>query len=692
MKNYEERKIVPPPPWRDVALTRHGFIREELAADAVPLLIGNGDMGGLAAADGLGIPQLWMADFFKNPSERTSLPAVLLASTTDRGLPARYRQVVDLRDGIVHTSVTYPDGSGYTSELFCSQSNKKLMILRLVDCSPAGSHVWKITTPTAETEASAQPSVLNGVPLQGHGSFVSWNLHSSRPLVRGKHGPEIKLAAGEHVTLQLAVAVCDGKADVASSVSRVIMPQSGADALRQDHIRAWGDLWNQCAVVSIPSGDFEALYFRSIYWLLSAAGSQGHLPGEEQFSSASWGMHPFTYGAAGWAVMAFTHLGLPVHARNMLEQHFRPVALRSNAEFYLTAKNPAAWSFAHEIDFDGNESAGPQWRSQRHLDGFAVAMFHRHSRYYPDADFMVNRTYPVLRGVAEFWRSLAQWDASVPGYVLPSLLSVSEDLAGTSVLDAVLTAKYCLHMAVRQAQELELDDALRQQWQALADGLHLPQNDDIYLEKLGDLEFRDGGGYFGVRAPFYLGYPTSELVPMLDRAKASRTLVKTWQQNLQGEGMIAFVANWFALADAYYGRGDHALEILGRNLQCHPDALGETDDRGRYFQTSYAAFALVPLAMLVQSYDGLINPLPALPKAWQDVEFSNIPAEAGILVSGSVKKGVLQWLSFTHQGREIYRTTVAEQLRITRNPSSGGSESALKLVPQSRPSIEVKNK
>jgi len=660
---------VPSHPWRDAVLARHGFVREHLDPDAVPLLIGNGDLGGLAAAEGLGLPQLWLADFFKNRSERASLSAVLLASETDRGKPNTYRQVLNLRDGILRTRVTYPDGSGYESELFCSQAQKNLVILRLRECSSAGRTVWRVLTPTPAVEPFSEPSVLSGLPLQGHESVVEWTLTSSRPFVRGKHGYEIHLGGGEHVTLQLAVAVCGGAADAVDVAGAALSSQLEADTLMQDHLRVWDDLWNRCAFVSLPARDFEALYYHSIYWLLSAAGSRGHLPGEAQFSEPSWGMHPFTCGAAGWSTLAFTHLGLPERARNMLEQHFRPTALRANAEYYLPAKNPAAWSFAHEIDYDGYEFAAAEWRGQRHLEGFAAAMFHRYSRYYPDADFAVNREYPVLRGAAEFWRSLATWDATVQGFVLPSLLSVSEDLSGTSVLDAVLAAKYCLHMATRRAQELGFDETLRPQWQTLADGLILPQDGETYLEKLGDQNLRAGGGYFGVRAPFYLGYPTSELVPLLDRAKAARTLDKTWVQNCQGEGMIAFVANWFALTDACYGRGDHALEVLGRNLQCHPEALGETDDRGTYFQTSYAAFVLVPLAMLVQSCDGLINLLPALPTAWQDVEFSNIPAESGILVSGSVRKGVLQWFSCTHQGREIYRSTMAEPLRIVQTNS-----------------------
>lgn len=274
--------------------------------------------------------------------------------------------------------------------------------------------------------------------------------------------------------------------------------------------------------------------------------------------------------------------------------------------------------------------------------------------------------------------SLAEWDESVQGYVLPSLLSVSEDLEGKSILDAVLAAKYCLLMAAREAKKLGRDEPLQSQWLALAAGLYLPQNDALYLEKLGDIGVRDGGGYHGVRAPVYLGYPTCELVPHLDAAKVARTLDQVWEQNRHGAGMISFVANWFALADLFYGRGDHALEVLGRNLQCRPEALSEAGSHNLYFQTSYASFLLVPLAMLVQSVDGEIRPIPAVPSAWRDIDFANIPAESGILVSGSIRDGVLQWISCTHRGREIYRSTTAEPLRI------GQKQGVINLEPASQ--------
>ena len=157
---------------------------------------------------------------------------------------------------------------------------------------------------------------------------------------------------------------------------------------------------------------------------------------------------------------------------------------------------------------------------------------------------------------------------------------------------------------------------------------------------------------------------------MMDRDKVNRTLDAAWIWNQKGRGMIAFIANWFALADTYYGRGDHALEVMERNMHCLPESLSETDSAHSpqpYFPTSYATYAIVPVSMMVQSYDNLIRVFPAVPGKWKDVSFHNVPAESGIRVSGEMKEGKVVFVSFMKDGRELLRLTEAANVKVVRN-------------------------
>jgi hypothetical protein len=174
----------------------------------------------------------------------------------------------------------------------------------------------------------------------------------------------------------------------------------------------------------------------------------------------------------------------------------------------------------------------------------------------------------------------------------------------------------------------------------------------------------------------YLAYPTSELIPLLDRAKALRTLDHTWTRNLKGEGMIGFVASWFALADLHFGRGDHALEILKHNLRCEDawkQGVSECPGNGNYhFTTNYSSYLLVPLAMAVQSADDRIEVFGGVPSGWKDFTFYQVPAEAGIRVSGEMKDGEVRWITCTSDGRTIHRSNHGGTLLIQRNGGKVG--------------------
>jgi hypothetical protein len=248
-------------------------------------------------------------------------------------------------------------------------------------------------------------------------------------------------------------------------------------------------------------------------------------------------MRPFTYGAAGWAVQAYIALGLPERAKSMLSWHFQPEALKKNAAFFaerlgVKTKNVEAMSFGHEVMLDGSNNPSGQYELQRQLDGFAAAAFHRFAQFYPDERFAETTVYPVLRGSAEFWCNIAQLDDKTGCFIMPKMTSLTEDLIATDLIDAALAAKWCLIMAHRYAVTMNKDAELRTRWKTIADKLLIPQANQRYLEFLGDDDNRAGGGYQGVRGFVYLGYPTMELIPTLDREKAQRTLDYTWTRNL----------------------------------------------------------------------------------------------------------------------------------------------------------------
>lgn len=660
-------------------LQRHAFASDRADDMAPGLLLGNTRIGGCLAASGLGIPVLWSAELWRNTDQRLPLQGPLLSCAAFAGRdPVSYHQQLSLADGLAKTSVRYPQDAGYDAEVFCSMADTPLLTIRLTAHGKDPGE-WCLAVPATAGTAQPSPTLLTGTSADDAFSPFAWTLLADRPLTRAPDNRfTLQLAPGENVTVRFRLQ------PAGSNITGGDHAAPGFDDLLARHRAAWDDLWRRCAVLALPDPDIERLWYRALYWTLSTCGNERYLPGESMFAVPCWDMHPFTYGAAGWALQAFTAVGLPDRAKAILECHFKPAALRDNARVYtrtLTGGSaaPEAMAFAHEVKTDGRNIPCGQYELQRHLDGFAAALFHRHQRFYPDQSLPADELYPLMSGLAEFWCGLAQCDPATGGYLLPKMTSLTEDLIARHPIDAALAAKWCLLVASREAVALGRDAGRAKHWREVAEHLLMPQNDQRYLEFADDPDQRGGGGYQGVRGFVYLGWPTMELIPTLDRAKALRTLEHTWERNRKGEGMIGFVASWFALADLHYGRGDHALEILRHNFRCE-DAWRQgvsefPGSKNYHFTTNYASYLLVPLAMAVQSADDRIEVFSAVPSAWKDFAFYQVPAESGLRVSGMMRGGEVRWLAYTRQDRVLRRSTGRESLRIEREGA------ALRLSP-----------
>lgn len=663
---------------RQERLAKYSFVRTEYDPGAIGLLIGNTELGGMANASGLAIPKVFGGDLWKNPVDRMSVkgPELTCAEFPADRKPTAYRQELGLADGVIRTRAVYEDGGGYEAELFCSMADRHLVVLRVKNLGGTGQRVWRLVRPVTDyTVTNPTQDVILGQTTRKEYTRDAWAVRLSKGWTTDSDGHEIvKLSPGETLTLVYSCTTqWDGEDYVQLCRKTVSEKKLDDKRLVKDHGGAWASLWGQSATLAIPDPALERMWYRSLFWTLSTCGSGHFLPGESMFGVDCWGMRPFTYGAAGWAVHALMAAGFPDQARAMLDWHLKPEALRNNAEFYtkaLTGKSasPDAWSFAHEVQSHGQHNPCDFWELQRHVDGFGATLFYRYNRLYPDAKYYSNTVYPVLRGVSAFYKGMVSLDEKSGQYILPKMTSLTEDLSAIHPIDAALAAKWCLVQAARTAEELNLDSGMRESWKDVAGKLCIPQNNERYLEYFGDEEKRAGGGYMGVRGFVYLSYPTQELRSLLDHDKVVKTLDYTWIRNKHGEGMIGFVANWFALADTHYGRGEHALSVMKHNLKCvdkWETSVSETPGNGNYyFTTGYASYIPVPLSMAVQSAEDRISVFPAVPAEWKDFAFYNVPAEDGIRVSGEMKEGKFAWVSYHKDGKELLRQKKNSPVRI----------------------------
>jgi hypothetical protein len=672
-------------------LKKYTIVHDRYQNSNFPILTGNAVMGGLTDPLGRGIYNIEMNDLFLTEDARSIGPGMMLKIVQFSGLqPEAYRQSYDLETGILSTHVAYNNGT-YDSELFFSQDDKELMVYTFtnlgknnlvcnIDLGPFQFNVVNSTNNTVYGVSKEPSFTYLHYFLQSNIRFGSFLPYSKDIFLTVAPGQKLEIVARLKVE--------------ADAAHRTLTAPSGTDELFKNHIRKWKESWQSMGFVILPEGEYAKTFYRSLHWLQCTAGVEKNLPGE-QFSTFTsglaeayhfhgnvrlnhtpWNNIPFTYGAVGWTILTYTWFGDKTRAGNILAGLYRPESLKKNVtrtyptgmhEYtynkkpkgryeYLSGDNPDAMAFGHELLYDRSNRVWPEpylWDKQIHIQGFAPAMYYHYSRMHAEKK---DTTYAVMKGSAEFWRTLLHYDAKQKSYTLAPLLSVTEDLFEANLLDGLIAAKWVLTRAAALAEQNNTDSDLRKQWLHIAQNIRIKDRNDVYLEFSGDDGSRAGAGYQGIRGYAYLGFPTLETMKDFSAKKVNKSLDQCWERNKKGAGMITFIANWFALTDAYWGRAEEAYEKSGYCLtQTEPStsSMCEQNNAYYYFLSSYSSFAMVPVSMVLQSVGNEIKVFPAVPKAFADIEFYNLPAIDGIQVSGVMKGGKTQNVRFEKEGKTL---------------------------------------
>jgi hypothetical protein len=683
-------------------LKKYAVVYDRFNAANYPILSGNTAIGGLMDPLGRGVYNIEVNDFFIAPDKRVFGPGMMLVIAQFAGLvPESCRQTYSLETGVLSTDVGYTDGA-YHSEIFFSQDNKELMVYQLTNNGESNLTCNIDFGQLDMTIENCTRKEIYCMSRKGSFTCLHYTLQSNIAL-EAHAAPDSKdifvnIPSGQ--TLEIVLNLTATTEHSPLPISRVAA--TVAD-LKQNHIRKWRELWQSMGFVILPEGDYARAFYRSLHWLQCTAGASSNLPGENQFGAFAsntaaayqfhgntslnirpWYQRPFTYGGAGWSLYAYLLFGDKERAGNMLAAFYRPEALKTNVtrmfpvgehEFtygepkgrheYLSSDNDGALCFAHEMLHDRTNHNVPPWDKQVHIQAFAPSMFYRYGELYGDKSDTV---YAVMKGLAEFWRALLNFDAAKKSYTIPPLLSLTEDLFEADLIDALIAAKWTLTCAAALADKQNADAALRKQWKHIAKNIRIKDRNGIYREFGDDDGSRSGAGYQGIRGYAYLGFPTIETMKDLSATKVNLSLDRCWIRNKKGEGMITFVANWFALTDAYWGRAEEAYEKSSyclTQLDAGRTAMCEQNGAFYYFLTGYSSFTAVPVSMVLQSSGNEIKVFPAVPKAFADIAFYNLPAINGIRVSGEMKNGQVQYVRFEKDGTVLLETTGKMPVTVT---------------------------